>query len=112
IQKTIGVVRDFWKDDQFPYFLVTLKPYDRDSGSSDGSAFTNAFWMYVSRKDSLAGRLSQLAHESFHAWNPHRMGLRPSNDRSTGSPKDSQTITRTGSFSRPASRLTRATSNR
>ncbi len=77
IQKAIGVVRDFWQDDQFPYFLVTLKPYDRDSGATDGSAFTNAFWMYVSRKDSLAGRLSQLAHESFHAWNPHRMGLRP-----------------------------------
>jgi predicted metalloprotease with PDZ domain len=80
IQKTIGVVRDFWKDDQFPYFLVTLKPYDRDSGSSDGSAFTNAFWMYVSRKDSLADLLPQLAHESFHAWNPHRMGFRPNGE--------------------------------
>jgi predicted metalloprotease with PDZ domain len=81
IQKTVGVVRHFWKDDQFPYFLVTLKPYDRDSGSSDGSAFTNAFWMYMSRKDSLAGRLSQLAHESIHAWNPHRMGLRPNSEQ-------------------------------
>jgi predicted metalloprotease with PDZ domain len=81
IQQTIGVVRGFWKDDQFPYFLVTLTPYDRDTGSSDGSAFTNAFWMYVSRKDSLAGLLPQLAHESFHDWNPHRMGLRPSSEQ-------------------------------
>jgi len=44
-------------------------------GSSDGSAFTNAFWMYVSRLDPLQGLLSQLAHESFHAWDPKRMGL-------------------------------------
>jgi predicted metalloprotease with PDZ domain len=80
IQKTVGVVREFWNDDQFPYFLVTLKPYDRDSGGSDGSEFTNAFWMYVSRQDSLADRLPQLAHESFHAWNPHRMGVRPNGE--------------------------------
>jgi predicted metalloprotease with PDZ domain len=81
IEKTVGVVRDFWKDNQFPYFLVTLKPFDRDGGSSDGSAFTNAFWMYLSRRDSLAGLLPLLAHESFHAWNPLRMGLRPNGEQ-------------------------------
>lgn len=74
LQKVIGMVRNFWRDDNFPHFLVTLKPYDRDHGSSDGSAFTNAFWMYVSRLDSFAGLLPQLAHEAFHAWNPGRMG--------------------------------------
>jgi predicted metalloprotease with PDZ domain len=74
LQKAIGAVRDFWRDDNFPYFLVTLKPYDRDTGSSDGSAFTNAFWMYVSRQDSLTNLLPQLAHEAFHAWNVARMG--------------------------------------
>jgi predicted metalloprotease with PDZ domain len=77
IQKVVGLVRDFWHDDNFPYFLVTLKPYDRDHGSSDGSAFTNAFWMYVSRLDSLTNLLPQLAHESFHAWDPDRMGSVP-----------------------------------
>ena len=81
IQKVVGMVRGFWHDDNFPYFLVTLKPYDRDHGSSDGSAFTNAFWMYVSRLDSLAGLLPQLAHESFHAWDPRRMGMVPSGAR-------------------------------
>jgi predicted metalloprotease with PDZ domain len=55
-------------------FLVTLKPYDQARGSSDGSAFANAFWMYLSREDSFAGLLPQLAHEAFHAWNPTRMG--------------------------------------
>jgi predicted metalloprotease with PDZ domain len=77
IQRVVGLVRDFWHDDDFPYFLVTLTPYDRDHGSSDGSQFTNAFWMYVSRLDSLTGLLPQLAHESFHAWDPGRMGMLP-----------------------------------
>lgn len=74
IQRTVGIVRDFWHDDSFPYFLVTLKPYDQDHGSSDGSAFTNAFWMYVSRLDSLDRVLPTLAHESFHAWDLGKMG--------------------------------------
>jgi predicted metalloprotease with PDZ domain len=78
IQAVVGLVRAFWKDNRFPYFLVTLAPYDRDHGSSDGSAFTNAFWMFVSRRDSLNGLLAQLAHESFHAWDPMRMGIIPS----------------------------------
>jgi predicted metalloprotease with PDZ domain len=78
IRKAVGVVRDFWRDDNFPYFLVTLKPYDRDHGSIDGSAFTNAFWLYVSRLDSLSSMLTTISHESFHLWNPLRMGL-PSN---------------------------------
>jgi predicted metalloprotease with PDZ domain len=81
IRKTVAIVRDFWRDDAFPYFLVTLKPYDRERGSSDGSEFTNAFWLYVSRLDTLADRLPQLAHESFHAWNPGRMGVRPDGER-------------------------------
>ena len=74
IGRTIRLVRDFWHDDAFPYFLVTLQPFDQDHGSSDGTAFTDAFWMDVSRKDNINGLLSQLAHESFHAWNPLKMG--------------------------------------
>jgi len=77
VQKVVGMVRNFWNDDEFPYFLVTLSPYDQDHGSSDGSAFTNAFWMFVSRLDSFNGLLPQLAHESFHAWDPMRMGMVP-----------------------------------
>jgi hypothetical protein len=44
IQKIIGAERTFWRDKDFPYYLVTLKPFESNSGSSDGSAFTNAFW--------------------------------------------------------------------
>ena len=74
IGRTIRLVRDFWHDDAFPFFLVTLQPFDQDHGSSDGTAYTDAFWMYVSRKDNINGLLSQLAHESFHAWDPFKMG--------------------------------------
>jgi predicted metalloprotease with PDZ domain len=79
IQKSVGIVRDFWRDDNFPYFLVTVKAYDQDHGSSDGSAFTNAFWMYMSRLDPLSSQVPTLVHETFHTWNPRRMGLIPQN---------------------------------
>ena len=79
IQKAVGIVRDFWHDDNFPYFLVTVKAYDQDHDNSDGSAFTNAFWMYMSRLDPLSFQLPTLVHETFHAWNPRRMGLIPPN---------------------------------
>lgn len=78
LQEVIGGVRAFWRDNNFPYFLVTLKPYDQDKGSSDGSAFTHAFWMYLSKEDSFDNLLPQLAHEAFHEWNPGRMEPRNS----------------------------------
>jgi len=85
IQKAVGAVRDFWHDHNFPYFLVTLKQFDNDSGSGDGSAFTNAFWIYLSRKDSISDQISVLIHETFHEWDPRRMGAPPS-------PEDWKTI--------------------
>jgi predicted metalloprotease with PDZ domain len=40
--------------------------------------------MYISRQDSFAGLLPQLAHEAFHAWNPAQMGALSSEaDRTT-----------------------------
>jgi len=77
IQKVVGVVREFWHDDNFPSFLITLKPYDQEHGSSDGTAYTNAFWMYMSSKDPFSTQLTQLSHEAFHAWNTKRMGVSP-----------------------------------
>jgi predicted metalloprotease with PDZ domain len=74
IQKAVGAVRDFWHDNDFPYFLVTLKQFDNDSGSGDGSAFTNAFWLYLSRKDSVSDQIPVLIHETLHEWDPRRMG--------------------------------------
>lgn len=84
IQRAVGAVRDFWHDGQFPYFLVTLKQFDNDSGSGNGGAFTNAFWIYLSRKDSISNQIPVLIHETFHEWNPRRMGA--------SSPEDWQVI--------------------
>lgn len=80
IPKAVGIVRDFWHDDNFPYFLVTLKAFDNDRGNEDGSAFTNAFWLYLSRQDTFSAQLPTLVHETFHAWNPRRMGLSSDED--------------------------------
>lgn len=78
IQRIIGAERTFWRDKDFPYYLVTLKSFESDSGGSDGSAFTNAFWLYLSRGSVFSyGIQNLLAHESFHAWNPHKMGPIP-----------------------------------
>lgn len=79
LQKVIAMVRDFWHDNNFPYYLITLKPFDTERDNSDGTALTNAFWLYLSRQDNFSDQLVTLAHETFHAWNPGLMGdlLRP-----------------------------------
>jgi predicted metalloprotease with PDZ domain len=78
IGKIVTAEREFWQDNDFPYYLVTLKPFDMQSGSSDGSGFTNAFWLYLPRRETFSYGLQYLlAHESFHAWNPHKMGHIP-----------------------------------
>ena len=78
IQKIIWAERKFWHDEDFPYYLITLKAFEGDSGSSNGSAFTNAFWLYLPRQSTFSyGIQNLLAHESFHAWNPYKMGPIP-----------------------------------
>jgi predicted metalloprotease with PDZ domain len=75
LQKIIGMERALWQDNNFPYYLVTLAPVDQERGSTGGTALTNAFMMHLSRQDSLSYVvLSTLAHETFHTWNPYKMG--------------------------------------
>lgn len=76
ILRIFGVERRFWGETKPNRFLVILTPFDQDLGSSDGSAFSDAFLLYLSRKQTfLTDEKSLLAHEVFHAWNPYRMGL-------------------------------------
>jgi predicted metalloprotease with PDZ domain len=74
ISKVIGMVREFWHDDDFPYFLVTLTPYEENRGGTDGSEFTNSFWLFLQPNGSVRADLPLIAHESFHAWDPKKMG--------------------------------------
>ena len=79
LQKVIAMERVFWRDDNFPYFLVTLNAYDQDRGSWEGSGYTNAFWLYLSRKEQSSDHLALYTHEAFHAWNIRRMGVETGN---------------------------------
>jgi hypothetical protein len=54
IRKILPVKREFWQHRDFPYYLVTLVPYDAQSGSSDVSDFTNALWLYLPSGDKLS----------------------------------------------------------
>lgn len=75
IQSIFSVERKFWGETKPNRFLVILTPYDQDSGSSDGTVFSDAFLLYLSRKQTfLTDEKAILAHEVFHTWNPYRMG--------------------------------------
>jgi predicted metalloprotease with PDZ domain len=76
ILRIFDVERRFWRETKPSRFLVILTPFDQDLGSSDGSVFSNAFLLYLSRKQTfLTDEKSLLAHEVFHTWNPYKMGL-------------------------------------
>lgn len=78
IAEIVEFQRTFWHDNNFPYFLITLTPFDQDHGSSGGTALTNAFMEHLSRLDTITQViLNQISHEEFHSWNPYRMGQMP-----------------------------------
>ena len=78
VGKIIEFERTFWHDNSFPYFLVTLTPHGGNSGSSGGTALTNAFMEHLSPQASISlNILDQIAHEEFHSWNPYRIGHMP-----------------------------------
>jgi predicted metalloprotease with PDZ domain len=81
VRKIIEFERTFWHDNNFPYFLVTLTPLDQDHGSTGGTALTNAFMMHLSRLDPITPHiLGTIAHETFHGWNPYKIGYVPGSD--------------------------------
>jgi len=81
VRKIMEYERTFWHDNGFPYFLVTLTPLGQDHASTGGTALTNVFMMHLPRLDPLASNtLATVAHETFHGWNPGKMGDRPGAD--------------------------------
>ncbi|MBL8210190.1 MAG: hypothetical protein JNK87_05740 [Bryobacterales bacterium] len=75
ILKLIRYERAFFEDHRFPYFLVTLAPFGKGQSGSGGGGFTNAFNLHTAPESKLTtGLLSLIAHETFHTWNPLRMG--------------------------------------
>ena len=81
VEKVTSYERSFWHDNKFPYFLVTLTPLTQEHGSSGGTGLTNSFMEHLSRLDSLTPVIfGQLAHETFHTWNPGKIGYIPGSD--------------------------------
>jgi predicted metalloprotease with PDZ domain len=81
VRKIMEFERAFWHDNDFPYFLVTLTPFGQDHGSNGGTALTNSFMVHLSRLDTFAGNtLGDIAHETFHGWNPGKIGYLPGSD--------------------------------
>jgi predicted metalloprotease with PDZ domain len=80
IVNIIRVERAFWKNQDFPYFLVTLVPFGQRQDGSGGVGFTNAFSLHTSPEGTFsAGLLSLLAHGVFHTWNPYKLVECPTN---------------------------------
>lgn len=60
--------RDFWNDDNFPFFLITVLPL---SGSNDqtGTSRTNSYALFLSKNRTIDTKMKRLlAHEIFHIW--------------------------------------------
>lgn len=75
IRRIIDEENRFWHVQPMSFFLVTLAPFDDQSGDNDGGGFTYAFMLFLSHEDTFDGtRLRLLAHEIFHHWNPMSMG--------------------------------------
>ena len=80
LRRIFVVERSFCNDHRRASFLVVIPPYEQDLGSSDGTVFTNAFQLYLSRKQTFGmDEKSLLAHQVFHTWNPQRIGVPPGN---------------------------------
>lgn len=71
--------RAFWKDDDFPLYLVTIVPFDASQkGTSGGGGFTDAFSVHTAPDEGFTlGLTSLFTHELFHAWNPYKIGQMP-----------------------------------
>jgi predicted metalloprotease with PDZ domain len=81
IRRIIDAENQFWGAAPLRYFLVTLAPFDDRVGDEDGSAFTNAYMLFLSHEDPMdSEQLRLMAHEMFHQWNPKSMGPRDADE--------------------------------
>jgi len=84
ILSLIRLERDFWRDSDFPYFVVTLAPFGSGQSGSGGGGFPNAFNLHSTPQGPFStGLLSLLAHETFHTWNPLKLGRIRSPEQNT-----------------------------
>jgi predicted metalloprotease with PDZ domain len=82
VNRIVTTERALWKDDDFPFFFVTLLPVDLAEGSFAGVGRWNGFAAFMPMGAKLDASFRYLlAHELFHTWNPtklsHSAGVPP-----------------------------------
>lgn len=75
-EKIIAAERDFFKDFDHPYYLVTAIPLEGDKSamSLGGTGLTNSFATFITTNVSLEMIASLISHEYFHNWNSNAFG--------------------------------------
>ena len=75
--RIVAAERGFWRDNDFPYYLVTLLPTEQPArlGSDDGGVeLTHTVVLFQPPSRTLDfGLKCVLAHELFHEWNADQM---------------------------------------
>ena len=76
VRRIIRIERDFWKDYDAPYYLVTLTSLEAppDVSFSAGTGLTNSFALFYTDDARLDNFKGLLAHEYFHNWNSLKLG--------------------------------------
>lgn len=76
VSRVVDTERAFFRDDDFPHFLITMIPTGSGGCCSyGGTGLTNAFAMFVESDRGIDERMKHLlAHELFHTWNGRRIG--------------------------------------
>ena len=71
VHKTVKIQRDFWRDYEHPFYLVTLLPLKFEGGrrSFGGTGLTNSFATFVTNNIPAENLQWLIAHEYFHNWN-------------------------------------------
>lgn len=75
-EKIIEAEREFFKDFNHPYYLVTALPLEgeKSSMSFGGTGLTNSFATFMTTNAQIENISSLLAHEYFHNWNTISFG--------------------------------------
>ena len=75
VQQILTTERRFWRTPVPAWYAVVLAPFAIGSSGGGGTAFTNAFNLYLAPGEQFGAESESLfAHEAFHAWNPNALG--------------------------------------
>ena len=82
VVKIIATARDFWRDNSFPFFLVSAIPIYQQENIISGLGLHHAFCLFVAENQVLNANLKRLlVHEYFHTWNTPKIFTNNANDQ-------------------------------